>query len=360
MKQAMRVFAVKMTVAFIACMVISIGIITNSEAETKVLKWAHAGPPVGVHPKAQKWMAEEITKKTNGEIKFEFHWSGTLINIRDIVSGVGKGVADFASPSVSMFTIRQNPHWTTLLLGFGNDYWALQMAGYELMNNNPYILAEFDKYNVVPTHGYVAGTDLFIFRDQVKGLDGMKGKRVRVFGPIISGLAKEVNMVPVSTPLWDVHQNLEKGVIDGAFGAVNHYHSLKWYEVAKNAYYRDLKSLCGDCTTLINKDTWKSLSAKAQNVIKEVSKEYNDQYVRWIIEAEDSWIKEMEAAGAKLHEFSPDANAAFMEATKKVREDWFKKYDSDGNHTKEVYNQLEAALKKYEKEVAEKGYPWQR
>ena len=167
-------------------------------------------------------------------------------------------------------------------------------------------------------------------------------------------------MVPVSTSLWDVHQNLEKKVIDGGFGAVNHYHSLKWYEVAKHASYRDLKSLVGDCTTLINKDTWKSLTPDTRKIIKEVSSEYNDRYVRSIIDAEASWKKEMEAAGANFHKFSSEANAAFTEATKKVREAWFKKYDSKGNHTREVYGQLEVALKKYEKEVAEKGYPWQR
>jgi len=330
------------------------------QAEARTLKWSHGGPPVGVHPKAQKWMAKEITRRTNGEIEFEFHWSASLITVRDTVSGVGKGVADIASPGMSMFTIGQNPHWTTLLLVFGNDYWALQMAGYEAMNNNPYILAEFDKYNVVPTHGYVAGTDLFVFREPVTTLEDMKRKRFRCFGPIVSMMAKEVGMVPVSTPLWDVYDALGKGVIDGGMGAVNHYHSLKWYEVAKHASYRDPKTLCAECTTLFNKNTWNSLSQRTRNVIKEVAREYNDYYVRLIVDAEASWIKEMEGYGAKFHKFSPEANAAFKEATKKVREAWFEKYDSKGNHTRAVYEQVDSARKKYEKEVAEKGYPWER
>lgn len=332
----------------------------SNKAEAKTLKWAHSGPPVGVHSEAQKWMAKEITRRTNGEIEFEFHWSGSLITTKDTVSGVSKGVADIVSPGISMFTIGQNPHWSTVLLGFTDDYWAAQMASYEVMTNNPYILAEFDKYNIVPTHGYVAGTDVCVFKEPVTTLNDMKGKRFRCFGPIVTMMVKELGMVPVGTPLWDVYDAIGKGVLDGAYGAINHYHSLKWYEVAKHASIRHPRTLCGDCTTLINKNTWNSFSKKTQNIINEVSREYNDYYVRSIIEAENLWIKEVKAHGANFHEFSPEASSAFEEATKKVREDWFEKYDSKGNHTRAVYEQLETALKKYEKEVADKGYPWER
>ena len=331
-----------------------------NQAEARTLKWSHSGPPVGVHPTAQKWMAKEITRRTNGEIEFEFYWSASLIPVRDTVSGVGKGIADIASPGMSMFTIGQNPHWSSVLLGFTDNYWAAQMAGYEAMTTNPYILAEFDKHNVVPTHGYVAGTDLNIFKERVTTLKEMKGKRFRCFGPVTTLMVKEVGMVPVSTPLWDVYDALGKGVIDGAWGAVNHYHSLKWYEVAKHASIRHPKTLCGDCTTLINKDTWNSLSQSTRNIIKEVASEYNDYYVQLIVEAEDSWIKEIKAAGANFHEYSPEVNDAYRAATKKALEEWFEKYDSKGNHTREVYEQVAAALRKYEKEVAEKGYPWER
>ena len=63
-------------------------------AETITLRFATYQPPTGIEGEAPKWLMEEITKRTNGQVKFEQYFGGSLLKAREILSGVQSGTAD--------------------------------------------------------------------------------------------------------------------------------------------------------------------------------------------------------------------------------------------------------------------------
>lgn len=336
--------------------------LNNVSAKEMTLRWVIPGPPtVLLHKMMVTGVGNEITRRTGGQIKFDYYWSGSLLAAQDIVQGVRKGIAQFGTTS-GIYTLANHPHWSTLNLpGTGTDSWALMRASTDMLQNNKEIRAEFDKLNLVPTHGYASGTSLFIFRKQATTLAEMKGLRVRGFGASTCQLISELGMTPVLMDMFAVYENMERGVIDGSNSTPMFMDSLKLYEVAKYATIFSNGNKSNDITTVINKKLWKSLPPKTRDLILAVFWEYQDKYLQKLIESESALMKRMEKVdGVHFSKPSPEADATYQTACKAVRDAWFKKWDSKGKRTKEVYDQFVAAVAKYEKEVKEKGYPWKR
>ena len=70
--------------------------------------------------------------------------------------------------------------------------------------------------------------------------------------------------------------------------------------------------------------------------------------------------KELKAAGVKFHYFSPQAEKNYLKGGHMAAEAWWNKWDSKGKHTKAAFEKFMGYVEKYEKELKEKGYPWQR
>lgn len=334
---------------------------TASPQEEIKLRWAFAGPPKGVLANSTKWMAEEITKRTEGKIKFQIFWSGSLLGFKDIIHGVSKGTAHLGTAS-GMFTISEHPHWSTLgLPGTGSDLWALIKAAHDTMHNNPAIMAEFSKLNLVPTYGYVPGTIIYVFKKKATTLAEMKGQRIRGYGAPLCKMLGDLGMVPVVMPIFGVYESMGRGVIDAAVGTPQFMNALKWYEVAKYVVAPKNGNSAADVTTVFNKTTWDSLTPDTRKVISEVTSEFQNKYVQALIESEAAQEKAMETKhGVSFDQLSPDAEADFTAAAKNAREGWFEKWDSKGIKTREVYEQFMRNLAEYNKVVKDRGYPWTR
>jgi len=331
-----------------------------AEQKAVTLKWAMASPPSSVFEKSNQWMADEITRRTNGKVKFDFFWSGTLLKYQDIVVGVGKGVADLGV-GAGLFTSNLHPQWTTLnQVATGKDSWVMQWASYEMLQTNPEIRAEFDKLNLVPTHGYGPGTEVFVFKKPATKLEDFKGLRFRTYGEAFPKVVSTLGLVPVNLALNDVYESLSRGVIDGSFAAMVRAHSMKWGEVGKHWSTSAYCQTTADVTTIINKDVWNSFTDETRNIINAVSRESNDRVQKDLMEAEQQIRKELAAMGVQFHRFSPEVDAQYLKAARAVSEDWFTKNDAKGLKTRAVFDQLMKLVAKYEKELQEKGYPWAR
>jgi TRAP-type C4-dicarboxylate transport system substrate-binding protein len=329
-----------------------------AEADQITLKWAQPYPPKGPCSETMQWMADEITRRTKGRVKFEMFWSCSLLTLQDQVPGVGRGAADL-SHVISSFTISQNPHWTTLQMGYGHDLWVLLWAPWDMLTNSAEIQAEFDKLNIVPIHGYSAGTNYWIFKKPVTTLKDLKGVRFRSWGPAVTKISAQLKMVPVPTPLSEVYMSLDKGVIAGACGGFQTIYTQKWFEIAKHFTLTPIQpTTC--INTIMNKDRWESLSQETRDIFIQVGIEFNDKYMKRIIQDEARIRRELETDhGVQFHNFAPDAKDAYLEANKAYQEDWFNKWDPKGMKTRAVYEELMQLVRKYEQEVKEKGYPWE-
>jgi TRAP-type C4-dicarboxylate transport system substrate-binding protein len=77
---------------------------------------------------------------------------------------------------------------------------------------------------------------VFFCKGAIGGLEGMKGKKIRVFSPALAALVEHFGGAPVTLPFSEVYQGLQRGVVDCAITASLSGNSAKWYEVTDHLF----------------------------------------------------------------------------------------------------------------------------
>jgi TRAP-type transport system periplasmic protein len=116
---------------------------------------------------------------------------------------------------------------------------------------------------------------VFWCRDVVSGLDGLKGKKVRVFNNTMRDFLAGVGATAVSMAFAEVVPALSAGVVDcGVTGSLSG-NTAGWNEVTKSIYPMSLGWSIN--VLAVNLDTWKRLDSKVQGFMLEQTKAYEEK-----------------------------------------------------------------------------------
>jgi TRAP-type C4-dicarboxylate transport system substrate-binding protein len=116
---------------------------------------------------------------------------------------------------------------------------------------------------------------VFWCRDVISGLDGFKGKKVRVFNNTMRDFLAGVGATAVSMAFAEVVPALSAGVVDcGVTGSLSG-NTAGWNEVTKSIYPMSLGWSIN--VLAVNLDTWKRLDPKVQTFMLEQVKAYEDK-----------------------------------------------------------------------------------
>src|SRR5690554_2658536 len=77
----------------IGCGVLA-AVAATAAAAAEKLVYANPYAEVYTPSKIDLWMMDEIEKRTNGELKFETYFSGSLLKVADVFPGLQNGAAD--------------------------------------------------------------------------------------------------------------------------------------------------------------------------------------------------------------------------------------------------------------------------
>jgi tripartite ATP-independent transporter DctP family solute receptor len=261
-----------------------------------------------------KYMAEEVTKRSNGAINMVFH-GGTLLNKElEIMDAVRSGNVAFGSPIGAASTVFPE-------LGvFLTPYLVRDYAhAYTMFNGQ--IGRELDelfqkKYNVKIIFFFDYGFRHFWNnRKPINAPGDLKGLKMRVqqgrvFADTVNGLG--ASAVPM--PWGEVIPAAQQGVIDGADLPIVNINALKVYEVAKYASltYHNY----GPTLVVANLNIWKGLPPDQQALIMQVAAEAQKK-IREATESVDNFAKAKEILEAK----GMKVNQADVAAFRKVAEE---------------------------------------
>jgi len=261
-----------------------------------------------------KYMAEEVTRRSNGAINMIFH-GGTLLNKElEIMDAVKSGNVAIGSPAGAASTVF--PEMGVFLTPYlVRDY----QHAYAMFNGQ--IGKELDetfqkKYKVKIIYFYDYGFRHFWNNRKpintpadLKGLK-MRVQQGRVFADTVNGLG--ASAVPM--PWGEVISAAQQGVIDGADLPIYNINALKVYEVSK--YVSMTFHNYGPTLLVMNLDAWKGLTPEQQKLVMEVGREAQKK-VRELTESVDNFAKAkeiLEARGMKV-------NAADVASFRKIAED---------------------------------------
>jgi TRAP-type C4-dicarboxylate transport system substrate-binding protein len=286
---------------------------TAAETGEKIkLKYAFfAGPQTFPAVQMEKW-AEEIEKRTNGQVEVETFPGGTLLTPQNMFDGVLQGVADIG---LSCPTYEPGRFPLLSLNDLAGVYPNAEVASksfFTLVQEfEPEELKQFKVVTAFATEpAYIASSK------KVTSLADLKGLELRTAGgpKVLDALgAKSVSM-----PMSELGPALQTGVVDGYASSREVLKDYKFAETTKYVVEYPLTQI--SFLALMSQEKWDSLPANVQQVIDELAAEmaefagsYLDQHVQESLE----WSQ---GAGLEVQTLSADEAGQWDAALQPVTE----------------------------------------
>jgi tripartite ATP-independent transporter DctP family solute receptor len=286
----------------------------QSQTAPRKLDLAHIISPPESGAIGFKYLAEEVTKRSNGQLNVVFH-GGTLLGKElEIMDAVKSGNIAIGTPVGAACTVF--PEMCVFLTPYlVRDYnHAYSMFNGEIGKNLDETFQK--KYKVKILFFYDYGFRHFWNNRKpintpadLKGLK-MRVQQGRVFADTVNGLG--ASAVPM--PWGEVVPAAQQGVIDGADLPIYNINALKVYEVSK--YVSMTFHNYGPTLLVMNLDVWKSLTPEQQKLFLDVSREAQKK-IRELTESVDNLAKAKEILEAK----GMKVNAADVASFRKLAED---------------------------------------
>ncbi len=239
-------------------------------ADTVILRYSNFFPPTHVQSKLAEEWAQEVNKRTGGEVQVEYYPGGILTKAKQCYDGVVEGMSDVGMSALA-YSRGRFPVMAAvdLPLGYtsGVDATAVANAVYEKFRPKA-----FRDVEVMYFHAHGPGL-LHTAQKPVEKLEDIKGLKLRATGN--SGkLVKALGGTPVGMSMSDSYQAIQKGVVNGGMYPVETNKGWKMAEVVD--YMTETFPVAYTTTffVVMNKDKWNELSDKNKQIITELNKEW--------------------------------------------------------------------------------------
>ncbi len=332
------------------------------EAYAKTLRYAEFGPNRGTRAQALNWFADELKKRSNGELEIEFHWGKSLLGTKAVLQGLGDGVADMGSV-IGFFTPKKLRGYNIGDLPVANsDEWVGMRALYEFANTNGTIKKEFAKQGVHYVTNYTTGPIQLICTKQVSSLADLNGVKLRGSGPYgktFGDFGADVQRMGQAK----VYQALESGLVECN---QNYYYSMKaykQYEVAPHVVELDWGQNMA-FGIMMNQGSWEGLSADHQKLISDLGSEFIDEIAKLMIDGKSSnkqaMVDGIEGKKINVVNLADEDRSKLLDGGKKYVDAWVAEAAEQGYDGKALLTSYESLIAKYADEKKAKGYPWTR
>lgn len=322
------------------------------------LAWTDQSPNRGARAEATMWFADELAKRTNGEVKIEVHWGGALLKAKAAAKGIADGAADIGfvigvyNPGLHPgFLLADQPTEYT-------DLWALTRAFYELNTTNADLQKEWDDLNLHFVSNVTTGPIQMICKDKaINGIEDFAGTKMRgisVYGKV----TKDLGAIPVKTTAYDVYQGLDTGLIDCSMFYTYAVATFKLEEIITDYSQLDWGALMG-LGIVMNKDAWEAMSPENQQIVTDLGSEFVDEYAKRLIAANSDVLQMLkDRDSVTVAEFPAEQKAKLLEAGKPYFDDWKAKAEKAGVDAAALSSQYNDLLKKWDDKLKADGYPW--
>ena len=234
-------------------------------------------PPTHVQSKVAAEWAEEIKKRTGGQVQITVFSGGSLTKADQCYQGVVDGVSDIGM-SAFAYTRGRFPllEGLDLPVGYPDGVAATRIANTLAAKFKP---AETKDVKLFYVHAH--GPGVLASKRPVARLADMKGLKVRATG-FCAKIVESLGGSPVSMPQGETYEALQKGVVDATFCPAETLKGWKQGEVINCV----TDSKCIGYTTAffvaMNKEKWAQLPADVQKTIEAVNAE-------WVVKHGQAW-----------------------------------------------------------------------
>lgn len=277
----------------------------QSQAAPIKLTYSNFFPPSHIQAKLADSWCKEIEKRTDGRVKIEHYPGQTLTKAKQVYDGVVEGLSDIGfclfGYNRGRFTLMEV---VDLPLGYPSGKVATMVANDVYNKFKP---KELSDVQVMYLHAHGPGL-LHTRKVAVKTLADNKGLRIRSHGTTAK-VVKALGGTPITMPMPELYQALQKGVVDGALYPIE---VNKGWRMAEVVDYCTLDLGIANTSTfyvVMNKDKWSALPADIKKIIEQINKEWIPKHGEAWNSSDEEGRKYMLAKGRKFITL-PDAEMA--------------------------------------------------
>lgn len=266
------------------------------------LRFANSVPDSFPTSKADIFVAEELTKRTNGAVEVKMFHGGTLGSPMEMIDMIGDGAVDIGNfPATYVMSRLPLTQFFSIPIVYPNleINGALMRAGWEKSQK---LADDYKKNNLYPFNFRALPVYNIISKKPITTLEDFKGLKIRTFGTVAPKLFQAVGAIPVNIQFHEVYEGFQRGTVDAAFTSTAAGYAYKLQEVAK--YIIDINLGTDPCyTSFVNLDVYNSWPQNLKDLFNQIVKEaeaLSNQVHKGFGEFATS---EMLKAGVKIHHF---------------------------------------------------------
>jgi TRAP-type C4-dicarboxylate transport system substrate-binding protein len=349
------------TMLFLLFIVVGMTSTALAKEYSKTLKFASPMPPKSFAGLMHQWWADQLEKRTNGRVKVKFFWMESLVKWKDMLQGVSSGIADVGVPAptyhptdLPLFMLLDMPYNAV-------DYWAGMRATTDTATKEPHLVAELERNNLKHLGPWCSGKFNICTRKPWKSLSELKGKTFRTYGGAHINYCENLGINPIFMSYSEIYEALDRGTIDGNQTCVLQLSdALKHYEVVTQCTDPKAGFVTGGSSIAMNFKVWKEMPKDIQDILTQLNYDLGDYWAKSLYKVEAEIWDKWGQRGIIMGVLSPEDLKISEDAGYKAQKDFMKKLESQGQPAGKVWDYFRGQVVTYEKEVDEKGHPWEK
>ena len=265
---------------------------TAALADTVTLTYAEVNPLEGtIVGSIAKHFKEKVEELTGGTVIIDIQAGGVLGSEAQVLDGIFGGDETVDISRISAFALSSYGCGKATLLSLPYTFVSREHF-WKFANSD--LAADFlmEPQTVgLPLRGICYGEEgfrHFFFKNEVKGIEDLKGLKIRVSeDPVMTGMVSGLGANPATVSFTELYSALQTGVVDGAEQPIANYKSNAFPEVAP-CIILDGHTL-GAIQIVITDNAWAKLNDEQRNAILEAGKD-TQKYNAEIAEAAEAEV----------------------------------------------------------------------
>jgi TRAP-type C4-dicarboxylate transport system substrate-binding protein len=322
----------------------------NSSAQTGKpieLKLSHFMSPMhNLHVDVFAPFAKEVEERTKGRVKVTIFPGEALGKAKDHYDMAMHGVTDIAFV-IHGYTAGRFPLTSVMELPFLVPSAKIGSRVAWDLYEKKYLAPEYPGIKVLSFWVHSPG-HIHMTKKSVRTLDDIKGLRLRSPGPQQTLLLKEFGVSPLTIPIPELYQALQRGMADGAVIPFSAIVDFKLYELVRFHTLADLYVMT--MSLVMNQKAWEGLPPDIQKAIEEIAGFRTSEMAGASYDKYDVLGKEAaKKVGAEIYALSPDEKKKWVDRSKPLVDKWITDTEAKGLPGRKVFEEATQLLGKYSK-----------
>ena len=316
-------------------------------ADPPVLKVSVWVPKHVIFAKAAQLILDKVAKASNGRLKMEYYYSGSLLPAKAVLDGMKDKVADIGTVPPAYMPGKLPLLTVATLPATSKFYFSAAMSMSEL-SKTPEAKAELGQWGVRYLSFLQTSSYGVFSRKEIRTIADMKGLKFRTIGAQ-APLLKALGAVPIAMVSTEVYTALQRGTLDGALANPTFGQDYRFEEPCPN-YFR-LPLGASTHMMAITEDAWNKIPADLQKMFGDILEENARIGAEMYEGSGESRLKDKVAKGTmKLFEPSSEDVALLLKTAKgTVWKDWVEKMNKRGLPGQKVLDKWLELNAKWEK-----------